>query len=48
VRTISLSSTTPTFFTNTLFYAADISRVEEGEERKLQVADIRKVIEAEI
>jgi hypothetical protein len=48
LRTISLSSTTSTTFTNTLFYIVDISRVEESEKGKVQVADIRKAIEVEI
>jgi hypothetical protein len=34
--------------TDTLFYTIDISRVEEKEKGKVQVADIRKAIEAKI
>jgi uncharacterized coiled-coil protein SlyX len=48
LRTISLSNTTPTTFTDTLFCTVDTSRVEESEKGKVQVADIRKAIEAEI
>jgi uncharacterized coiled-coil protein SlyX len=48
LRTISLPNTTPTTFTDTLFCTVDTSRVEESEKGKVQVADIRKAIEAEI
>jgi hypothetical protein len=48
LRTISVSSTTPTTLTDTLFCTIDTSRVEEKEKGKVQLADIRKTIEAEI
>jgi uncharacterized coiled-coil protein SlyX len=46
LRTISVSNTTA--WTDTLFCTVDTSRVEEKEKGKVQVADIRKAIEAEI
>jgi hypothetical protein len=48
LRTISVSNTTPTTLTDTLFCTVDTSRVEEKEKGKVQAADIRKAIEAEI
>jgi hypothetical protein len=48
LRTISVSNKTPTTLTDTPFCTVDTSRVEEKEKGKVQVADIRKAIEAEI
>ncbi|EAQ84612.1 predicted protein [Chaetomium globosum CBS 148.51] len=48
VRTLSSSNTTPSSFTDTLFCTIDTSRVEENEKNKVQVADVRKAIEAEV
>jgi hypothetical protein len=48
IRTLSLSNTTPSTFTDTLFCTIDTSRVEEKEKGKVQVADVRKAIEAEV
>jgi uncharacterized coiled-coil protein SlyX len=48
VRTLSSSNTTPSTFTDTPFCTIDTSRVEEKEKGKVQVADVRKAIEAEV
>jgi len=48
IRTLSTSNTTPSTFTDTLFCTIDTSRVEEKEKGKVQVADVRKAIEAEV
>ncbi|EAQ84331.1 predicted protein [Chaetomium globosum CBS 148.51] len=48
VRTLSSSNTTPSSFTDTMFCAIDTSRAEENEKNKVQVADVRKAIEAEV
>jgi hypothetical protein len=48
IRTLSSQNTTPSTLTDTLFCTIDTSRVEDKEKGKVQVADIRKTIEAEI
>jgi hypothetical protein len=48
IRTLSSQNTTPSSLTDTLFCTIDTSRVDEKEKGKVQVADIRKTIEAEI
>jgi hypothetical protein len=48
IRTLPSQNTTPSTLTDTLFCTIDTSRVDEKEKGKVQVADIRKTIEAEI
>lgn len=48
LRTLSLSNTAPSTFTDTLFCTIDTSRVDEKEKGKVQVADVRKAIEVEV
>jgi hypothetical protein len=48
IRTLSSQNATPSTLTDTLFCTIDTSRVDEKEKGKVQVADIRKTIEAEI
>jgi hypothetical protein len=48
IRTVSSQNTTPSILADTLFCTIDTSRVDDKEKGEVQVADIRKRIEAEI